>query len=401
MMGFPLEKSLLAKALFLLCFFGNMLPYRTLCTAGHTMAIEQSIFLLRMHSVLGNKEDIALNLIKKKRKISVWLALLLCMSMFLMPVSALEAAQGRQYSGIDVSRYQGEIDFAQVRQAGVEIVYIRAGEGADYEDPYFRENAKKAREAGLHYGFYLFVTAKTEAEARQQAQFFHELICTEEADCRPAMDFERLRGMSHAQINKVGQAFMEELEHLQGARPIIYTDAYAASHVWATEMGYYGLWVANYGVEEPDVPQGPWNAWVGFQYSDSGRVAGISDDVDLNRFTQGVLLYREENPPEQFIRYTVRRGDTLYRLAKQFDTTVQAIAERNALADPDRIYVGQILKIPVEREGDYLFYTVRHGDTLSALAKRYHTTVYQLVRLNEIVDPDRIYVGQVLRIPII
>ena len=47
------------------------------------------------------------------------------MRMFLMPVSALEAAQGRQYSGIDVSRYQGEIDFAQARQAGVEIVYIR------------------------------------------------------------------------------------------------------------------------------------------------------------------------------------------------------------------------------------------------------------------------------------
>ena len=101
MMGFSLEKSLRKKALFLLCFFGKMLPYRTLCTAGHTMAIEQSIFLLRMHSVLGNKEDIALNLIKKKRKTSVWLALLLCMSMFLMPVSALEAAQGRQYSGID------------------------------------------------------------------------------------------------------------------------------------------------------------------------------------------------------------------------------------------------------------------------------------------------------------
>ena len=142
-MGFPLEKSLRKKALFLLCFFGKMLLYRTLCTAGHTMAIEQSIFLLRMHSVLGNKEDIALNLIKKRRKISVWLALLLCMSMFLMPVSALEAAQGRQYSGIDVSRYQGKIDFAQVRQAGVEIVYIRAGEGADYEDPYFREMPKK------------------------------------------------------------------------------------------------------------------------------------------------------------------------------------------------------------------------------------------------------------------
>lgn len=337
--------------------------------------------------------------IKSKRKISVWLALLLCMSMFLMPVSALEAAEGRQYSGIDVSRYQGEIDFEQVRQEGVEIVYIRAGEGADYEDPYFRENARKAREAGLHYGFYLFVTAKTVAEARQQAQFFYELIREEGADCRPAMDFERLRGMSRAQINEVGQAFLEELERLQGAQPIIYTDAYAASHIWTTEIGYYGLWVANYGVEEPNVPQGPWDAWVGFQYSDSGRIRGISGDVDLDRFTQGVLLHGEENPPEQFIRYTVRRGDTLSRLARQFDTTVQAIVELNALADPNRIYVGQILKIPTQREDDYLSYTVRRGDTLSALARRYHTTVYQLVRLNDIADPDRIYVGQVLRIP--
>ena len=121
--------------------------------------------------------------------------------------------------------------------------------------------------------------------------------------------------------------------------------------------------------------------------------------MDLDRFTQGVLLHGEENPPEQFIRYTVRRGDTLSRLARQFDTTVQAIVELNALADPNRIYVGQILKIPTQREDDYLSYTVRRGDTLSALARRYHTTVYQLVRLNDIADPDRIYVGQVLRIP--
>ena len=53
--------------------------------------------------------------------------------------------EGEQYAGIDVSRYQGDVDFNKLKESGVEIVYIRAGEGADYEDPYFRENAKKAK----------------------------------------------------------------------------------------------------------------------------------------------------------------------------------------------------------------------------------------------------------------
>ena len=101
--------------------------------------------------------------------------------------------------------------------------------------------------------------------------------------------------------------------------------------------------------------RGPWSFWVGFQYSNTGRVSGISGDVDLDRFTQGVLLYSDDNPPEQFILYTVRKGDTLYRLAIQFDTTVEEIVSLNELKNPNLIYVGEILKIPAQKEGDYLY----------------------------------------------
>ena len=71
----------------------------------------------------------------------------------------------------------------------------------------------------------------------------------------------------------------------------------------------------------------------------------------------------------------------------------------NAIADPNRIYVGQVLKIPSDGS-DYQAYTVRAGDTLWAIARRYYTTVAELARLNAIADPNRIYGGQVLKIPL-
>ena len=110
--------------------------------------------------------------------------LLLCL--LVVPVSAQASAM----PGLDVSVWQGEIDFAQVKAAGRSVVYIRAGEGL-FEDRRFRENARHAREAGMKVGFYFFVTAADAAQARQQAEYFAELIRHVPYDCRPAVDFEQ------------------------------------------------------------------------------------------------------------------------------------------------------------------------------------------------------------------
>ena len=327
-----------------------------------------------------------------------------------VPAAALGADSGRLMAGVDVSVYQGEIDFQAVKDSGVETVYIRAGYGTDSVDRYFQRNAQEAARTGLHFGFYWYVTARTEAEARQQARSFADVIRGKGYDCRPAMDLEDFTGLTDAQVNAVGLAFLRELEQLTGVTPLLYTDASAAERVWQEAMGAYPLWVAEYGPSEPRVEGSPWNAWAGFQYSDSGRVPGISAAVDLDRFTPTVLLSETEGDhaaapeapdapkAEETRAYTVRRGDTLWSIARRYGTTVKELELLNDLPDPNLIYVGQTLRLPGGGE-DEASYTVRRGDTLWSIARRYDTTVEALVRLNGIRNPDLIHVGQVLRLP--
>lgn len=216
--------------------------------------------------------------------------LLCCLS----PALALSPDSDRLYDGIDVSVYQGEIDFDEVKRAGIKVVYIRAGYGVGNEDEFFRRNTEGAREAGLRFGFYFYVTARTPYEAELQGRYFASLISGTGYDCRPAMDFEEYSGLSHMEIRQIGLSFIRALEERTRHLPLLYTDAYAASLVWGSDFSRYPLWVADYGPVEPDVTGNTWKGWAGFQYSDSGHVSGIDDRVDLDKFTRAVFLTEEE-----------------------------------------------------------------------------------------------------------
>ncbi len=103
------------------------------------------------------------------------------------------------------------------------------------------------------------------------------------------------------------------------------------------------------------------------------------------------------------LTYVVRDGDTLTSIAKRFHTTVNQIAKLNNISDETLIYIGQVLKIETSASSSLErsfsgSYVVKSGDTLSSIANRFDTTVNELVRLNNIPNPDLIYVGEVLRI---
>ena len=98
-----------------------------------------------------------------------------------------------------------------------------------------------------------------------------------------------------------------------------------------------------------------------------------------------------------YIIYTVVKGDTLSSIAKRYNTTVSELARLNNIENVNLIYIGQRLKIP--KNTNYITYTVVRGDTLWNIARRYNTTVDTLVKLNNIKNPNLIYVGQKLKIP--
>lgn len=238
-------------------------------------------------------------LLNKIKKLAAAILAALCLTVTV-------SAQAAVYEGIDVSVWQGGIDFVQVRSSGREIVYIRAGYGLS-EDSTFRRNAVNARDAGMKIGFYFYVTAADTAQARRQAEFFASLIREYDYDCRPAVDFEQFGELSSGELNAIALAFSGELESATGITPLFYTDGYSTENLWYDSLAKYPLWVADYGVESP--PTGPWGEWAGFQYYDMGRVPGITGNVDLDSFTEAVLI---RDPQSELPFYDVRTDDWFY-----------------------------------------------------------------------------------------
>lgn len=101
-----------------------------------------------------------------------------------------------------------------------------------------------------------------------------------------------------------------------------------------------------------------------------------------------------------YIYYTVRPGDSLSKIAARYGTTTQTLMQLNGIYNPNHIFVGQVLKIPGANYGGCVaYYTVRYGDTLYKIAARYGINVYTLAKANNIFDLNHVYVGQTLCIP--
>lgn len=221
---------------------------------------------------------------------------LLFLIVCLCALSSFTASAQEVYEGLDVSVWQDEIDFQKVKDSGKQVVYIRAGEGRE-EDRRFRAHTQGAMDAGMKVGFYFFVTATDAAQAREQADFFASLIQGYSYDCRPAVDYEQFGEQSREQINEIALAFAQRLEEKTKVVPLFYTDYSNVENLWDDALARYPLWVADYSRTDLN-SFGPWKEWAGFQYTDQGRVNGIEGAVDLDRFTDAVLLTNDSNPPK-------------------------------------------------------------------------------------------------------
>ena len=327
----------------------------------------------------------------------------------LVPARAIPPSGGRQYRGIDISEFQGEIDFEEVRRSGIEAVYIRVGAG-EYTDEYFAENYERAKAAGLKIGFYHYVTARSVEEGRRQARFFASLAAGREPDMRLAMDFEYFGSLSVSQINAISEAYLDELTALTRREAVIYSDLSNARNIFSRALAEkYPLWAAQYGADEPSA-NGKWREWVGFQYTDEGRVGGIYGNVDRNIFTEGIFLsdsWRIDGEKRTSVRARtrtltvyVRAGDTLWAIAREYGTTVEAIARENRIVDPNRIFAGERLRItlPVRGSGEEI-YNVRRGDTPISIAGKFGVTLSALEDRNELERGETIYAGDKLSIP--
>ena len=315
-----------------------------------------------------------------KKKILLFLTLILILTASPIPVSALPPASEHQQEGIDVSQWQGSIDFKQVAAAGIRIVYIRSSMGSGYVDPYFEQNYQRAKAAGLKVGFYHYVTARTAAQARYQAQFFVNTVREKHFDCRLAMDFEDLIRLSAEEANQIGLAFISAVEEFSGKEAVVYSDISNAASVFGGPLTQYPLWIAQYGDAVPSAVVN-WSSWAGWQYTDRGVIPGIEGVVDRDRFTDVMLLQSpgpvqsvsRPQPSSDTVTYQVQPGDTLWAIARLYRTSTASIVKENNLSDPNLIYPGETLRITIrdnDKKADDHFYTVRPGNTLSGIAAK-------------------------------
>ncbi|WP_294345754.1 LysM peptidoglycan-binding domain-containing protein [uncultured Clostridium sp.] len=311
-------------------------------------------------------------------------------------------------SGIDISNWQGVVDFAKVKQSGIQVVYMKATEGDYYLDSYLNSNYNAAKAQGLLVGFYHFFRPSTESNAKAQALYFVNALKGKKTDCRLALDLEVSGGLNRNELTNLAKVFLEEVKRLTNKEVVVYTYSNFAKTNINASLNKYPLWIAEYGVTTPQ-NNGVWNRWIGFQYSSSGAVSGVSGNCDLNVFLNEILLDDKVSIPEVVYNnqpvdsnnyYTVQSGDTLSGIAAKFGTTYEAIATLNGISNPNLIYTGQVLKIPTTSSySSNQTYTVQNGDTLSGIAAKFGTTYKAIATLNGISNPNLIYTGQVLKIP--
>lgn len=323
------------------------------------------------------------------------------------------------YRGIDVSNWSGRINWRAVADSGVEVVIIQASEGTFYRDPYLQEFYDGATENGLKVGFYHFFNPNSSGTPAQQARYFVDTIRGLHSDCKLVLDLEQTGGLSNYELTRRAVEFLEEVKSYSGLDTSVYTYAYFAEHNLYNGLGIsdYPLWIAQLREGGP-LPNQIWgNSYAGWQYSDTGRVSGISANVDLDIFYDEMFLNdradipgerRQESDNNKVIYYTVQSGDTLSSIATRYGVTVENLASINGLSNPNLIYPGEVLKIYPENNRNIVnrdkmefssTYIVRLGDTLSFIARRFDTTVNDLVELNDIANPNLIYPGEILKIP--
>ncbi|MBR3255559.1 MAG: LysM peptidoglycan-binding domain-containing protein [Clostridia bacterium] len=346
--------------------------------------------------------------IKTKTLKIILLFLLLCISSCTY-IYALTPRDELIYEGVDVSNWQGNINFAEVKNAGIEIVYIKASEGTTFVDPYLESNYANAKANGLKVGFYHYLTATSVEGAIRQANFFASVIAGKEVDCRLAMDYEEFFGEGKTEINEIAVAFIERLRQITGKDVIVYSNLNNIRNTFGDDVALEGdLWVAYYSNPNNLINvNSSWETYIGIQYTSSGRVPGISGNVDRDRFSKEILM--DEIPgvdiPEQeannIINYIVKSGDTLSAIALRYGTTVAEIARINNIQNVNLIYPGQVLEIIINSSyvpstQNQIVYTIRRGDTLWAIANRYGVTVQNLVSWNNIQNPNLIYTGNTL-----
>lgn len=208
--------------------------------------------------------------------------------------------------GIDVSKYQGKINWAKVaKNKNVKFVYIRATEGASIQDPKYKANVDSARNHKLYVGSYHVYSSKT--TAYQQFANFKSMVSKKKQDLVPVLDIEGYHS-GHLDMVRVDK-ILELMEKEYGVKPMIYTsEKVFQEHFSTKKYSAYHFFIAKY----KGSPSVRYTLW---QHSRTGRISGISGDVDLNKFNpkhslDDILMPKHRKKKTEAAKSDAAKSDT-------------------------------------------------------------------------------------------
>ena len=191
---------------------------------------------------------------------------------------------GYDVHGIDVSKYQGVINWKSVKNmkvadVNIDFAFIKATQGLRTIDLKYYQNIVRARQADMPVGSYHFFL--TYRDATEQAELFCNVASVKKGDLPPVIDVEEAKGMSDEKIRKGVQTWCDYVEKKYQVKPIIYTNAGFYKRYLAGHFDDYTLWVAHYKTaKKPSVDR----AWAFWQHSEEANINGIYGKVDFNVF---------------------------------------------------------------------------------------------------------------------
>ncbi|MEE8886484.1 MAG: GH25 family lysozyme [Eubacteriales bacterium] len=311
--------------------------------------------------------------------------------------------------GIDVSVWQGNIDFGKVKVSGINFVIIRAGYGNGNKDKWFDENYRKAKAAGLHIGAYWYSYATSADGAKQEAQSCAKVLSGKQLDYPVYFDIEEKSQLSRGKdfCSSLITAFCTELEN-HGYYAGFYTSLSSLNSVVSDAVKKrFTVWVAQWSGKCSY--SGAYGVW---QYSSKGKVSGIGGNVDMD---YSYIDFPTTIRNGGFNGYGKSAASTITTTAKKSvdEIAAEVIAgkwgngsdRKNRLTAAGYDYAAVQAKVNEKlgssgKKSTATYYTIQKGDTLSGIAKKYGTTVSAIQKLNSslIKNVNLIQVGWRIRV---
>ena len=306
---------------------------------------------------------------------------------------------------IDLSNFQPDtLEYFQLMKSlGALGVVVKLTEGSEdgsaYINPSATNQINNARFAGLKVSAYHFARYTSMQDAQNEARFFAKVaqqfglpsdtVMVDDAEVQTVNDY-----------HNATRAFIDELSALGYTNNAVY----ASKSFWTTILDSTKLpnpWVAGYGVTDLGIDNAvAWQSadnWNGYSQDINHDYTGLfttgiaTSTVPTVAIPANIEVQHVNTPATG--TYIVQSGDTLSGIADQFQKTVEKLAVLNNIGDPNNIQVGAVLKVEGEPSNEDTYY-VQPGDTLSGIAKQFQTTVDALVLRNSIKNPNVISVGQ-------